>query len=332
MEICEREHLNQVDLLNQSANKISEREYRKKLAEQKKLDELNLRIINDDFTPAQTEFFTEKDRIRKAVNRIIHRAKSEEEFKKMLESEGIEITESRDRWGYKTSALKKPIRARQFGTIYEKEYILGKLGSIGDIKDYRGYYGRLKQEIKVQNAINAAQTMNYLVKNKIIGSKAFIEALSSVESEYKIVQDKRAAISDDLKVTNRMIHNVGCYNANRKYHQAWAQAAQSKKGYCAAQYKEELKQYELAFNALKKDMTEFGMTSVPELNKLKLKKAKLLEKLEETEPEFAEIKQAYDELMVIKRNYEKMLGSELSPEKKRADPGRKTETQNDISL
>lgn len=175
MEICEREHLNQVDLLNRPDDRIPEREYRKKLLEQKKLDELNIRIINDDFTPAQTEFLTEKDRIRRTINRIIHRAESEEEFIKMLENEGIEITESRGRWGYKTASMKKPIRARQFGTIYEKEYILGKLGSIGDIRDYRGYYGRLKQDIKVQNAINAAQTMNYLVKNKIIGSKAFNE-------------------------------------------------------------------------------------------------------------------------------------------------------------
>ncbi len=52
-------------------------------------------------------------------------------------------------------------------------------------------------------------------------------------------------------------------------------------------------------------MNELGITSIPQLDKPKLEKAKLLEKLEETGPEFAEVKQTYDEFMVIKRNYEK---------------------------
>ena len=220
MSICERENLTKVELLKEPAEKISEKEYRKKQREQNKLDTQNAEMEKDGVVPAKTEFLTEKDKIRKAIKKAIHKAKDEAQFKKYLEAEGITVTESRGRWGFKTADMKKPIRARQFGTNYEREYILNKLGSIEAIRSTDNYYGSLKRKVDVQNAISAADTMNFFVKNQLTGSDDLRAKLSDAEQEYSKILSQKSEILEKLNYTNLMIHNTGSYLANRKYYNA----------------------------------------------------------------------------------------------------------------
>src|SRR5699024_4277188 len=70
MEITNREHLHQVDLLSPAPIKITEREYWKTRREQEKLDSLNTRIIADGMKPRITKYQTQKQFLRDAINDI----------------------------------------------------------------------------------------------------------------------------------------------------------------------------------------------------------------------------------------------------------------------
>ena len=60
MEMCQREGLYQIDLLNGSKNRITEREYWAQKQGQKKLDEENAERIANGEEPKQTKFETDK--------------------------------------------------------------------------------------------------------------------------------------------------------------------------------------------------------------------------------------------------------------------------------
>ena len=311
MAICERENLNQVDLINPSEEVISEREYRKQQREQKKLDAQNAEMEADGIVPAKKIYQTEKDKIRKAIKRVIHIASDEEEFKKLLKEQGIEVTESRGKWSYKTADLKRNIRARQFGTNYEKEYILSKLGSIETIRSTDNYYGKLKKKIAVQNAINAAETMKFLISNNLSSPEELLEKVSAAEAEYVKLQAKKDAIQEKLTLTNRMIHNTGCYHANKKIHDALLQTPKSQRESYQIQFSSQLNMFNKASTELEKDMATNGLKTIPKLSTLKNTKAMLIEEQESIESSYAKSKQTFDELNIIKKNYEKLLGEEL---------------------
>ena len=307
MEICKREKLNQVDLLNPPEEKTTEREYRKTQREQDKINIENAELEKDGLVPTKTEFQTEKDKIRKVINRAIHQATDEAEFKKILNEAGITVTESRGRWGYKTDDLKRTIRARQFGTNYEKEYILSKLGSIEAIRSTNNYYGKLKKKINVQNAISAADTMSFFVKNGLTGTDELQEKLSLAEKEYMQLQNKKDEIWEKLNYTNRMIHNTGSFLVNKRYYNAWKQTPDDQKEAYETKFAAELASYRKSSDVLKEDMEKYGLKVMPKLDDLKSEKNTLMTELERIEAEAAQSKQSLDEMQILMDNYNKLI-------------------------
>lgn len=87
MNICLRENLNQVDLLSPSVNKITQQEYYAKQRGQINLDKLNAELIAEGFTPMKTKFQTEKDKLRDSITAAAKKAKSFEEFSRLLQTE-----------------------------------------------------------------------------------------------------------------------------------------------------------------------------------------------------------------------------------------------------
>lgn len=326
MDITQREKLNQVDLMNPSEENITEREYRKTKREQDKLDAQNAEIEKDGIVPAKKEFQTEKEKIRRAVKRIIHKSSNEEEFKKMLAEEGIEVTESRGRWGYKTASLYKPIRGRQLGTAYEKEYILGQLGSVGIIQDTNQYYGRLKKSIQVQNAINAADTMQFFVKNGLTGTDDLLARLKTAEDEYSRLQEQKNLLWGKLNQTNRLIHCTGSYLVNKRYYNAWKQTPKEQREEYEIKFSAELANYRKANEDLDAACAEYGLMKIPNLDALKIEKKQLMEDLETIESASAEHKQSLDEMNNLINNYNKLLAPDIMIETKNH------ETKKDNSL
>ena len=102
MEMCHREGLYQIDLLNGSKNKVTEREYWAKRKGQAKLDKENAALLAEGITPRQTKFETDKDHLRQTIRKALSTAVSFDEFATLLLREGVTVKESRGRLSYLT--------------------------------------------------------------------------------------------------------------------------------------------------------------------------------------------------------------------------------------
>ena len=117
MEMCHREGLHQIDLLNGSKNKVTEREYWAKKRGQAKLDEKNAPMIADGVTPRTTKFETDKEKLRQTIRAVLSKAKSFDEFSALLLREGVTVKESRGRYSYLTPDRTKPSPPGSWGRI-----------------------------------------------------------------------------------------------------------------------------------------------------------------------------------------------------------------------
>ena len=125
MEMCHREGLYQIDLLNGSRNKVTEREYWAKRKGQAKLDKENAVLLAEGIAPRQTKFETDKDRLRQSIRAALSKSKSFEDFSAaLMQDYGISVKESRGRLSYLTPDRTKPITARKLGTDFDKAAVL----------------------------------------------------------------------------------------------------------------------------------------------------------------------------------------------------------------
>ena len=127
MEMCHREGLYQIDLLNGSKNRVTDREYWARKKGQAALDKKNAPMIADGITPRQTKFETDKDKLRQTIRAALSAATSFEEFSALLLREGVTVKESRGRLSYLTPDRTKPITARKLGDDFDRVAVLSVL-------------------------------------------------------------------------------------------------------------------------------------------------------------------------------------------------------------
>ena len=127
MEMCHREGLYQIDLLNGSKNRVTDREYWAQKKGQAALDKQNAPMIADGITPRQTKFETNKEKLRQTIRAALSAATSFEDFSSLLLREGVAVKESRGRLSYLTPDRTKPITARKLGDDFDKAAVLALL-------------------------------------------------------------------------------------------------------------------------------------------------------------------------------------------------------------
>lgn len=140
MEMCHRENLYQIDLLNGSKNRVTEREYWAKRKGQAALDKENVSHAATGELPKQTKFETDKEKLRRIIRAALSSAVSFEDFSGKLLRQGVTVKESRGRLSYLTPDRTKPITARKLGDDFDRAAILEAL------------------TINAQNAARAAET------------------------------------------------------------------------------------------------------------------------------------------------------------------------------
>ena len=164
MEMCHRENLYQIDLLNGSKNRITEREYWAKRKGQAALDKVNASQAVTGEPPKQTKFETDKEKLRRTIRAALSSAVSFEDFSGKLLQQGVTVKESRGRLSYLTPNRTKPITARKLGDDFDRAAILEAL------------------TINAQNAARAAETparrQEYprSIKDRLQRNKAAINA------------------------------------------------------------------------------------------------------------------------------------------------------------
>lgn len=130
MEITEREHLHQVDLLKPAPIKITEREYWKKRREETRLSSRHASSEKPaDERSTQSTFQTQKQFIRDAVSAVSTYVRSLEGFNQALfENYGITVKTTRGRSSYLHPDREKYIRAAKLGADYDRDHILQAIG------------------------------------------------------------------------------------------------------------------------------------------------------------------------------------------------------------
>ena len=127
MEMCHREGLYQIDLLNGSKNRVTDREYWAQKKGQAALDKQNAPMIAGGITPRQTKFETNKEKLRQTIRKALVTAASFDEFSSLLLREGVTVKESRGRLSYLTPDRTKPITARKLGDDFDRAAVLAVL-------------------------------------------------------------------------------------------------------------------------------------------------------------------------------------------------------------
>ena len=127
MEMCHDAGLYQIDLLNGSKTRVTEREYWAKKKGQLALDEENAVLTEQGLPVKQTKFETDKDKIREEIRMALSDAASFEDFAEKLLRRGITVKESRGRFSYLTPDRTKPITARKLGDSFDKAAVLAAL-------------------------------------------------------------------------------------------------------------------------------------------------------------------------------------------------------------
>ena len=127
MEMCHREGLYQIDLLNGSKERITEREYWAAKKGQLALDKENAAREAAGQTTKPTKFETDKAKLRRTIRQALSQATSFDEFSSLLLREGVTVKESRGRLSYLTPDRTKPITARKLGDDFDKAAVLALL-------------------------------------------------------------------------------------------------------------------------------------------------------------------------------------------------------------
>ena len=127
MEMCHREGLYQIDLLNGSKNRVTDREYWAQKKGQAALDKQNAPMIAGGITPRQTKFETNKEKLRQTIRKALATAASFDEFSSLLLQEGVTVKESRGRLSYLTPDRTKPITARKLGDDFDRAAVFAVL-------------------------------------------------------------------------------------------------------------------------------------------------------------------------------------------------------------
>ena len=127
MELCHEAGLYQIDLLNGSANRVTEREYWAKKKGQAALDQENAALAAEGKPTKPTRFETDKEKLRQIIRKTLNESFTVEDFARKLLQYGVTVKESRGRFSYLTPDRTKPITGRKLGDSFDKAAVLAAL-------------------------------------------------------------------------------------------------------------------------------------------------------------------------------------------------------------
>ena len=333
MEMCQREGLYQIDLLNGSKNRITEREYWAQKQGQKKLDEENAELIANGEEPKQTKFETDKQILRKQIRAALKKTKTLDEFfDVLLEDYGVAVKESRGRFSYLTPDRTKPITSRRLGDDFSKEAILAvieqnaarSLPSVSQRPDI-SVTPAAKPEIeklidleakraegkgagyirwgKTFNLKTMAKTLIYLQENGLTDLDALDAALAEVHEKVKISRADLKAIEQTLKEKKELQRQVLNARAGKDLHAEYLKLPKKKQEKFYEENRPALMLYDAAIRYFK----ENGVKTIPTVKRIQDEIEDLTSQKNAGYTEYREIQKRERELQTVKANIETIL-------------------------
>lgn len=347
MHLCQREQFYQVDLLSPAKIRITDREYWAQRKGQAKLDAENKEKIESGITPDKTDFETDNGFLRRVITSTLEDSNSMEEFqKKLFEKYGITVHESRGRISFKLPDKDKPIRGRQLGTNFEKEYLQDfllkkniptvditaaskpkapttkhvpsqkSIRLIVDIKaNIKAQQNRFyAQKIKVGNLQQMSKTLAFLQENGIGTLEELEQLLTSTQSDFDEKRISLKTTEDRLKTVNLLIKNSGQYLAHKQVYGEYLKAKNKKK------FREDHESEIILYEAARKELKQLtNGEKVPSLKQLRSEKETLTQRKNQEYEDYSFSRAKLRELQTIHSNVNTILGKEQVQEKDRLE-------------
>lgn len=305
MELCEREGLNQVDLLPPITNKISHAESKAKQKGQRKLDEINQQIIKDGLAPAKTKYQTQKQYIKDAILDIANSSDSIDEFKTLLRDKyKILIRDKRGRFSYLQPEREKPISERALGTAYSKKVILSLIE--------KNQNTRYAQKVKISNLQQMANTLIFLQENQINSLNQLQLDYTALSTNIEKLSKQREELNKEITKLSDEIHYLGQYYANKKYFSAMLKA-DNKTSYHNL-HQDKIEKYEEARRFLK---SEFASQDInfPSLDSIKEKQKKAFVDSKKLNRQIHQCYQQKQQISIVLKNTQSLLTKQHQKEK-----------------
>lgn len=332
MQMCRSRGLNQVNLKG-SEHRITDPEYHAQRRGQKALDAENEDKIKNGTKPVQTQFETEKEKIRQAILDVIDHSADDDEFKKkLLAIYGIRVIESRGRWSYLALGRKKPITGRKLGDAFEKAAVQKAILGIEPVTfDHSGQKSRIAETVltgaegigriidlennekvqtsagyaywaKLHNLQEQAKTLNYLSENGLLDGARLDRDLANASEAYQRSHLELKATEERLKHVNRQLRLLGQYYKTKGVYREYAKTGKQK-GF----YEEHRADLEL-FEAASKELREiFGEEKLPTILALKQEKLELSEMKQAQYESFKALRSRWMELSKLVRNRDSLM-------------------------
>ena len=346
MEMCHREGLYQIDLLNGSRNKVTEREYWAKRKGQAKLDKENAVLLAEGIAPRQTKFETDKGRLRQTIRQALATAASFDEFSSLLLREGVSVKESRGRLSYLTPDRTKPITARKLGDDFDRAAVFavleqnaaratekaaaipeyqrhGKTGiqptkapqtapnvqRLVDIeqKKAEGKGRGYERWATMHNLKQMAATLNVYQEYGFTSPEQLEAAVDTAYQEMRQTSGELKALETKLQGKKELQRQVLAY-AKTKPARDGLKAQKSEKARAA--YRQAHESDFIIADAAARYFREHGITKLPARKALQDEIEQLVSKKSGLYNTYHEQKQRYAELQTVKRNIDQILRRE----------------------
>ena len=316
MEMCEGAGLYQIDLLNGSKVRVSEREYWMKQRGQLKLDHENAALLATGQQPTQTKFETAKEVLRRQISEVLNVATSFEDFSdRLLQQYGIAVKESRGQLSYLPTGRTKFIRAKHLGDKFDKAAVLATLqanaerkpkvqfkqDTIGKLIDIQsrmtegkgiGYKRWLtKHNLKVM-----AQTVKLLQEKGLTDEDALNQRITELETKY---HDSLAVVKDlegRMKANKELRYHVAAYTSTKSV------AQQLKAAKRPAAFEEQHRAELTAHRAAAAYFKANDITKLPSPKKLEAEYAQLASEKAQFYEQYKEAKNELLKLKTAKQN------------------------------
>lgn len=338
MEMCHDAGLYQIDLLNGSKTRVTEREYWAKKKGQLALDEENAELAEQGLSIKQTKFETDKDKLREEIRMALSDAVSFEGFAEKLLRRGITVKESRGRLSYLTPDRTKPITARKLGDDFDKSAVFAAF--VRNAKRVWAKAEPVHSAPTIQDRVNRQNTVSRMVdvtaaKEKGKGyerwakkhnlknaSRAYLlykelgfdspealaaacdavhEKLSDIRTEMKSVE---ATIAEKKELRNHVLnyHKTRCVIDEMK-------ACKNEKA--RQKYRDEHDSDFIILNAAKRYFDSKGLKKLPSHKALQSNVEQLIKEKNELYNQYQTAKDEAQRLDTIRHNLEQTLGRKI---------------------
>ena len=343
MEMCHREGLYQIDILNGSKNRVTDREYWAQKKGQAALDKQNAPMIAGGITPRQTKFETNKEKLRQTIRAALSAATSFEDFSSLLLREGVAVKESRGRLSYLTPDRTKPITARKLGDDFDRAAVLAVLEqnaqrgvTVRSIPQPQPYATKgadgvqrlvdIEQKMaegkgkgyehwaKIHNIKQMAKTLNVYQQYGFTSPEQLEAAFDTAYEEMRQTSGELKTLETKLQGKNELQRQVLAY-AKTKPARDGLKAQKSPKARAA--YRQAHESDFIIADAAARYFREHGITKLPARKALQAEIEQLVSKKSGLYNTYHEQKQRYVELQTVKRNIDQIL--------RRSEPQRRKE-------